>query len=71
MTLQEKMERIKALQRQICGDLEYLRTLMDRQVLKYCEDTLGVDGLNEEASQIAYFREDLTELAQYIPQPFR
>ena len=65
------MERIKALQRQICGDLEYLRTLMDRQVLKYCEDVLGVNGLDEEASQIAYFSEDLTELAQYIPQPFR
>lgn len=69
MTLQEKIERIKALQRQIVGDLDYLKTLLqDEEALAYCREELDKDALNSDVSSIVFFSEDLQDLAANLPQ---
>ncbi len=67
MTKEEKIDRIKALQRQICNDIEYLGTLMDKEVLLHCEQLLELDPLDQDANAIAFFREDLREFSCCIP----
>ena len=67
MTKEEKIDRIKALQRQIINDIEYLSTLMDREVLLHCEQELAKDPLDTEANAIACFKEDLREFSCCIP----
>lgn len=62
------MERIKALQRQICGDLAYLKTLMNEDVLAHCREELEKDPLDSDVNSIVFFSEDLQNLATYLPQ---
>lgn len=66
--LQEKMERIKALQRQIVGDLEFLKTLMDEEVLAHCREELEKDPLDSDVNSVVFFSEDLQYLADSLPQ---
>ena len=69
MTLQEKIERIKALQRQIVGDLDFLKTLLqDEEALAYCREELDKDALDSDVSSIVFFSEDLQYLAENLPQ---
>ena len=69
MTLQEKIERIKALQRQIVGDLDFLKTLLqDEEALAYCREELDKDALDSDVSSIVFFSEDLQHLAENLPQ---
>ena len=62
------MERIKALQRQICGDLEYMKTLLDEEALAYCREELDKDALDSDVNSIVFFSEDLQNLLAYLPQ---
>ena len=62
------MERIKALQRQIVGDLDYLHTLMDKEVLAHCSEELEKDPLDSDACSVAFFSEDLQSIVTCLPQ---
>jgi hypothetical protein len=67
MTKEEKIDRIKALQRQIIGDIEFLATLMDKEVLQHCEQVFEKDPLDTDACAVAFFKEDLREFSACIP----